>query len=267
MAKIAAESRELFNAKMRPYKEAVDKSLEKEKDILTLISKDSSGVGYRKLLLADEMMYEATLYLTINNLSVELLDVKNTDALNEARKALYKAVIYLEEIVTNLIDAPYSEYEDKVAQISNTSIEKRYFIVRKLGLAIRLIMDAYGDNTKWKWSFTELQARFVTVAKNMLNLREAGKIFLDPRNPDHDTVVYYLRLIKKMTSQAADGYRDRYELSTHRIDDMRNGILYLASYRRICIVMTEAEEADEAKKKAVVWKDKLEDDRKKGFAK
>ena len=69
---------------MRPYKEAVDKSLEKEKDILTLISKDSRGVGYRKLLLADEMMYEATLYLTINNLSVELLDVKNTDALNEA---------------------------------------------------------------------------------------------------------------------------------------------------------------------------------------
>ena len=34
MAKIAAESRELFNSKMKPYKETIDKSYEKEKNIL-----------------------------------------------------------------------------------------------------------------------------------------------------------------------------------------------------------------------------------------
>ena len=52
MAKITEKSRELFAAKMKPYKELVDKSFRKEKDILLLITKDSSGVAYKKLLLA-----------------------------------------------------------------------------------------------------------------------------------------------------------------------------------------------------------------------
>ena len=57
MAKIAAESRELFNSKMKPYKETIDKSYEKEKNILQVISKDSSGVAYKKFLLAEEIKY------------------------------------------------------------------------------------------------------------------------------------------------------------------------------------------------------------------
>ena len=61
MAKIAAESRELFNNKMKPYKELVNKSFEKEKSILSLITKDSSGVAYKKILLCEEMIYVSSL--------------------------------------------------------------------------------------------------------------------------------------------------------------------------------------------------------------
>lgn len=267
MAKIAAESRDVFNSKMLPYKEAVDKSLAKEKSILDTITNDSPASALKRVELSDEMVYVATLYLTINNLSVELIEVKNTEALNDARKSLYKAVIYLEEVVTNLIDAPYSEYEDKVAKIASISVEKRYYMVRKLGLAIRLLVDAYGDNTKWKWSFIELQGRFSVVAKNLMNLREAGKIFLEPSHKDYDNTVFHLRLLRKLLSQSADGYRDRYELSTHRVDDMRNAILFLAAYRRICVIMSDSEEADEIRKKLAVWKEKLDSDTKKGISK
>ena len=205
--------------------------------------------------------------LNINNLSVELISTKNTDALNEGRKALYKAVIYFEEIVTNFVDAPYSDYEKNVAEIENTPLDKRYFTIRKLGLAIRLIMDAYGENTKWKWGFIELQGRFATVAKNMLNMKTAMKDYFDPRSPDYDITVYYIRLIKKLLSKSADGYRDKYELSTRRIDDMRLAINYLMALRRICILTTEQAEAEELKKKIVVWKEKLEKDQKKGICK
>ena len=123
MAKIAAESRELFNNKMKPYKELVNKSFEKEKSILSLITKDSSGVAYKKILLCEEMIYVSSLYMIINNLSVTLLDTKNTDALNEARKTLYKAIIYLEEIVTNFVDAPYADYAEKVDEIASVPFE------------------------------------------------------------------------------------------------------------------------------------------------
>lgn len=262
MAKIAAESRDLFNSKIQPYKDAVKKTFEKEKSILDLMTKDNSGVGYKKLLLAEDMMYVTTLQLTINNLSVEILSTKNTDALNEGRKALYKAIIYLEEIVTNMLDVPFSDYSDKLSEISNIPLEKRYFIIRKLGLAVRLIMDAFGDNTKWRWSFVELQGRFATVAKNLIDLKAATKDYFDPRSPDYDNTVYYIRLIKKLLSQSADKYRDRYELSTRRIDDFRLGINYLLALRRICILFNENEEAAEIKKKALVWKDKMESDQK-----
>lgn len=267
MAKIAVESRELFNSKIKPYKDLVQKSLEKEKSILDLIVKDTSGIGYKKLLLAEEMMYITTLQLIVNNLSVEILGTKNTDSLNEGRKALYKAIIYLEEIVTNQIDAPFSEYEAKVAEISNIPLEKRYYIVKKLGLAIRLILDAYGENTKWKWSFIEIQGRFATIAKNLIDLKAATKDFFDPRSSDFDNTVNYLRLIKKLLGESADGYRERYELSTRRIDDMRLAINYLLALRRIYVLLNEKDEAEEIKKKALVWKDKMESDQKKGDSK
>ncbi len=267
MAKIAEESRELLKIKSEPYKQEIVKLLEKEKNILNLIAKDSSGVAYKRLLLAEDMIYISTIYMTINNLSVELLSTKNTDALNEARKILYKAVIYLEDIVTNIIDAPFSEYEDKLEQIINIPLEKRYFIVRKLGLSIRLLMDAFGENTKWKWAFVELNGRFAVVAKNMIDLKVATKDYYDPSSPDYDTTVYYIRMVRKLIAQAADQYRDRYELATQRIDDMRNALQFISAQRRFCIMLNEREEAEELKKKGQVWKDKLENDRKKGRAK
>ncbi|MCQ2982167.1 MAG: hypothetical protein MJ178_05385 [Treponemataceae bacterium] len=266
MAKITAESREEFNKKQQTYKDLITKSFEKEKSILNLIEKDSSGIAYKKLLLAEEMMYVTTLYLAINSLSVHLLGVNNTDALNEARKTVYKAIIYLEEIVTNVIDAPYSDYEDKVSQISNTPLEKRYYLTRKLGLAIRMVIDAYGDNTKWKWSFVELEGRYATVAKNMLDMKAAVKTYFEPRDPDFDNTVYYIRLIKKLFEKSADAYRDKYELSTKRVDDIRLAINYLIGLRRLDLLLGDKDEAEELKKKAVVWKTKMEADQKKGIA-
>ena len=266
MAKIAAEARDDFNAKSEPYKQEIEKSLKKEKEILSSMTADRSEAAYRRILLAEEMIYIATIYLTINNLSEELLAVKNTDALNESRKTLYKAVIYLEEIVTNLIDAPYSEYEDALAQIDSMPMDKRFFIVRKLGLAIRMLMDAYGENTKWKWAFVELNGRFAVIAKNLLDIKQASKSYFDPSSPDYDTTVYYIQLVRKLIAQSADQYHQRYEFSTHRLDDMRNALLFISAQRRFCIIFDEKDEAEELKKKGRVLKEKMELDRKKGIA-
>ncbi len=267
MAKITEESRNIFNTKIASYKEEIEKIFENEKSVLAGMGKDDPDKGYKKIKLTEDMIHVSTLYVIINNLSLALLDTKNTDALNEGRKTLYKAIIYLEEIVTNMIDASFDEYKDDVAAIANLTLEKRYELVRKIGLAIRLIVDAYGENTKWKWSFVELEGRFATVAKNLLDLKEATKIYFDPRNSQYDTAVYYLRLIKKLLTESADGYRDRYELSTRRIDDMRLAINYLKALRRTQIVLDERNEAEEVKKKALVWKAKMETDQKKGISK
>ena len=131
MPKITSESREIFAAKSQPYKDKIAESLELEKNILARLDPESSETAQTKLMLSEEMIYVATLYIAINNLSVTLLGTKNNDALNDARKILYRAIIYLEEIVTNVIDISYTEIEDKIEQIASTSISKRYYLIRK----------------------------------------------------------------------------------------------------------------------------------------
>lgn len=266
MAKVTSEGRELFELKCEPYKKMISDALEREKNMLVFIEKDKTGVGYKRLILCEDMIGVATYYITINNLSVELVNTKNNDALNDARKSLYKAIIYLEDTVSNIIDAQYSDLEDRLTEISNIPLEKRYYIIRKLGLAINLLIDAYGDNTKWRWSFVELQGRFATVAKNMIDMKKGSKDYFDPNSPDYDNTVLYIRMIRKLLDQSATAYRDRYELSTHRIDDMRCAINYLIALRRLLIIIGNSEDGEDIKKKALVWKDKLTADQKSGAA-
>ncbi|MCR5219102.1 hypothetical protein [Treponema sp.] len=264
MANITQESREDFADKAKPVKAKIEESLKKEKDILTVMKRDSGGVEYKKLLLCEEMIYVATLYISINSLSVTILETKNNDALNDARKMIYKAVIYLEEVVSNVVDCPYSEIEPKLQTISNTPLEKRFYLVRKLGLVTQMLVDAFGDNSKWKWSFVELRGRFAVVAKNLLDMKQAAKDYYDPRSSDYEDTVKYIRLLKKILDRSASEYRDRYELSTRRIDDMRMAINFLIALRRIAMILGEKEDSEEIRKKAVVWKEKMENDQKTG---
>lgn len=264
MAKISDNARAEFNKEAESYKERINQSLEKEKSVLNVIKGNSAGVAYQKLILAEEMIYIATLYIAINGSSLKILGVKNNDALNDARKQLYKAIIYLEEIVSNSINVPYSELADKMAEIANTPIQKRYELVKKLGLAIQMVIDGFGDNSKWKWSFVELNGRFSVVAKNMLDMKNAVKDYFDPNSSDYDSTVLYVRLVKKLLDTSATAYRDRYELSTRRIDDINAGINFLLALRRIEVALGSSDNAEEIKKKAITWKKLMESDQKSG---
>ena len=264
MAKITNEDRELFKKEAKQYEDLIKAELEKEKEMLTVIKGDPVGVEYKKMILAEQMIYIATLYNAINSASVKSLEVKNNDALNDGRKMLYKAIIYLEEIVTNIINVAQTEISDNLEAISNTPLEKRYYLVRKLGLAIQMIIDAFGDNSKWKWSFVELEGRFAVVAKNMYDFKNYIKAYFDPGDADNENSILYLRLIKRLLDKSANAYRDKYELSSRRLDDMKAGINFLLALRRVSVALGESDEAEELKKKAMTWKEKMEADQKAG---
>lgn len=266
MAKISEETRLHFQEAIKPYKNKIQQILEKEKTMLNAMHEGDKDLNLKKLSLCEDMIYISSLYMTQNDLSVKLMEVKNNDALNDARKILYKAIIYLEDIVTNFIDVSYADLQKNQDTISSVSIDQRYKIVRKLGFAIRHLKDLFGDNSKWKWSFVELEGRFATVAKNLIDMKEASKEYFDPRAENYETTVLYIRLIIKLLNEGANGYRDRYELSTRRIDDMRDAIKYLLALRRLYILLGNSEQSEEVKKKALVWKDKMDADQKKGLS-
>ena len=134
MAKISEETRLHFAEVIKPYKERISLTLEKEKTMLNGMHDGDVDLCFKKLLLCDDMIYISSLYMAQNSLSLKLMDVKNNDALNDARKILYKAIIYLEEIVTNIIDTPYSELTPYHEKMTSINIKRRYEIVQKLSI-------------------------------------------------------------------------------------------------------------------------------------
>lgn len=266
MADITQERRVEFKEASDIYKKRADEALAMEKSALAEMRKDPASASLKKLSLCETMIYVSTLYMAQNSLSLKILDVKSQDALNDARKALYKAIIYLEEVATNFIDTPYADLEKYWNAIAQKSAADRYYLIRKTGLAIQLLKDALGENSKWKWSFVELEGRFAAVAKNLMDMKAGAKSFFDPMSDDHEVMAKYVRMMNRLLDEAATAYRDRYELSTRRLDDMRSAIRFLLARRRLCIATGDSDSAEEIKKKAVVWKEKMDKDHKAGLS-
>jgi hypothetical protein len=263
VAKVSDLDRQKYHGeKTTPYQMAIKTLLNQEDSILAIIKTGAPGAALRRLTLTEHMLSVVSNYLVLSGISMSMLKLRNEEALNEARKCLYKAVIYMEEVVSPYLDVPYSDYENKLAEIKAVDARKRYYLVRKTGLAIRLLKNAYGDNTKWRWSFVELEGRYATVTKNIMNMKTAVAN-TDPESPDYEPTMYHLALIKKLFIETADRYRGKYELSTNQLDDFRMGIQFLNALRRIHLFLGERDEAEEVKKRADIWSAKLEKDKKK----
>jgi hypothetical protein len=261
MGKISAEAKAQYSQRVKAYKQDIEGILQREKNILSVVQKDESGAAYKRLTLADERMNLASYHLLLNRISVALLGIKNESFLNDARKSCYQSIIYLEEVVSGATDVPFSDYEERLEQIEGFDEAARFQLVRKLGFTIHAVRDAFGDNTKWKWSFVELEGRLSTVAKNLIDLKAlvAG---LDPRADHYEARLGHLTLTKELLQHAADRYREKYELSTARMDDFKQAIAYLGALRRIHMILSEATQAEVIKKKMDVWRAKMEDDEK-----
>lgn len=259
MSKISSLDRAQYLEKISWYQASIEAGLSKEKDLLNTIKQDSPGSAFKRLSLVDVTLNLGSYYIAQNGISQSVLKIRNEDALNEARRSMYKSVIYLEQVVTGLVDAPFSEYEEKLGEIAALGSEQRYCLVRKMGLAINLLENAFGENSKWKWAFVDLEGRFAATAKNMLDLKKIVSN-TDPRSPNYAPTVYHLRLVKKLLMQAADRYRERYELSTSRVNDFETGIRFLHALRRLLMIFGDREEAWTVRRKLDIWETKLNKD-------
>jgi hypothetical protein len=262
VAKVSEEAKRRYFEKIKEHKVTVEQVLQREKNLMQTAENDERGASYKKLHLVDESLNLVSSFVLMNNLSMSLLGIRNDALLNDARKACYKAIISLEDVVTGYLDVPYSDYSEKVEQISAFDDDSRWLMTRKLGFAIDAVRDGFGENSKWKWAFVEIEGRYATVAKNLLDLKNfVAK--QDPRIEGYESRMRHLSLIKDLLGHSADGYRQKYELSTGRIDDFKLAIHYLGALRRLHILLGDSEEAESIKKKMEVWKAKMEHDRKK----
>lgn len=262
MGKVSKQARERFIESSKEYKKEINTLKDKEKKMKLTLKRGDFSQNMQRLSLAEDNLTMVSFYVVLNSLSMSMLGVKNESYLNEARKCLYKCIIYLEETVSNYIDVPYSQYEDYLVSIQNVDDIERYNLIRKLGYSIQSVEDSFGSNSKWKWSFVELLGRYATVSKNLLDLKMMIKK-LDPREQGYVERNNWLELVKQMLQKAADKYREKYELSTQRIDDMKLAINYLGALKRLYITLNEKQNLEIIKKKIDVWNTKMEADMKK----
>ncbi len=254
------ENIEWYQKKLRSYDKEIARILKQEQIIQEFAQKDPGNDIYKRVAFIENLLGAVMLHLAKYRLAALYLRGKNEAILNDMRQLIYKVIIHLEQVVSNYIDVPFSDYADKLQRISHISQKERYFFIRKLGLVIDLMIDAYGENTKWKWSFVEIRGRYATIAKNILDLKDSMEKGLDPHSPDYETTVFHLRLVKKLLLESANRYREKYEMATSSIEDFRVAIEYLSALKRIHLVLNERNDMEEIKKKIEIWTDKMDKD-------
>jgi hypothetical protein len=262
VGKISTTARSKYNERIKEYKIKVDDILSKEKEILGILADENEETSSQRLVLADESLNMVSYYLLMNQLSLTFLGVKNESMLNDARKRIYQSIIYLEQVVTDYIDSPFSDYEEKIQLITNFDDKQKLDIIKKLGFSIAAVKEGYGDNSRWKWSFVEIEGRFGTIAKNLINLKTfvAG---MDPRIEGYEIRTKHLSLVKELLVDSAKRYREKYELSTFRIDDFKKAIQYLSALKRLLSMLGDTGSIEELKKKIDIWKAKMDADQRK----
>jgi hypothetical protein len=261
MGKITQEQKNRYFEKVKEHRQTIEAGLAKEKTLVDLLSRDETGLAYKRLHLAEEVLDLSSWYVLVNTLSVALLGIKNEDYLIEGRKTLVRALKYIEDTVPAYLDVPFSDYEKSLDEIKDFSVEERARLFRKIGFAIQSFEDAFGENSKYSWSFNELWGKFGALAKNFIDLRVVVAD-LDFASPNRPIISAHLAVVKQVFQRCADRYREKYEQNTNKPADFRTAIGYLAALRRLNVALGDREEAENLKRKIEVWNSKLEADEK-----
>ncbi len=250
----------LFNKKQQEIKDKI-MVFQNQESIITekLHTLEPDELALNKIAIAQINLSIFSHQILLNDMSKELINIKNETILNDARKTIYKIFITLEEVVTPYVDVPYSEYEPNLKLITSYTDAERLKLMNKLGFSVNLLIDSLGDNSKWKWSYVEIRGRYAAILKNFIDLKKYVAE-MDPRSPGYQERFLLVAKVKQLFMTTATSYREKYELTSQQLDDMQAAISYLNALKRIYNVLGEGDSCDDIKKKIEVWSAKMEND-------
>lgn len=252
MGKITEQQRVEFQEKINFYKTKIEELSSQYKSISIEIMKYKEKESILRIKSANLIMNQITIYCAMNELSLFSLGVKNTSYLEKARQLLYEVIINMEKVVTNYIDVPFTDYADKLEKIAEYSDLDKLNFIKKIGYCIDLVKEDFGENTKWKWSFIEIEARFAIIAKNLFDIRRFQKLD-DPREEGFQVRRSHLAIIQKLLKDSSNGYREKFELSTKEVEDLKKAIDLQKALLRINMVLGDNEKIENCKKQIDVW--------------
>lgn len=263
--KITETAKAEYNDRIEEYRGKISEFEKRVRELEAAIKTtiDDKDRILKRLELSEVGANMISYYCAMSQVSFYMLNYKNETFLNEARKVVYKVLLALEEAYGNYLDDPLNSNDD-VHELLGDSItdEWKYHFAQTLGYNIDMLKTYYGENSKWRWSFVEIEGRFAMAVKNSIAYKSFIKN-MDPRVPGYTERLNLINMVKRLLKESAEAYRTKYELKEQRIDDMRYALNMLGAVRKIHVFLNETDDASERKKTYDLWKRKLEDDLKK----
>ncbi len=256
------EDKAMYNEAIKVPKEKMLQLEKVNKEILLKARKMPNVAPYYNLELVMNYIECVMLNINMSDASVQYLKTRNSAFLDSARKQFYRVIQLLEEIVGSEVDRSLNENKDYLIKISRINIRQILTIARKISFVFDTLVDKFGDNNKWKWSFVDLYARVANVIKNMINFTEIEKYrnFRSEYFQDREDL---LILCKNSLEEAAKELRNKYEMSTKVPGDIQNAIGLLTSLRSINSLYAESEEAERIRTIIDALKDRVNAEEKK----
>lgn len=262
MAKISEAAKAECNRMQNKYKEllqAVEVNIDKMEKELNSIE-DEFEIVKNKIDLAVLHIKASSFIATICNISIEYLDIRIENQLNDGRRYINKAIVLLEEALGNYSDDSLSLNEEVHEFLKDKfSDEWKYKFICSFGYIIDYFKFCYGENSKWLQNFVEIEGRFALITKNIIDFKN----YIRELSPEIDGYMYRVKLMnlaKSLIWISAEQYRAKYELQDRLPDDMKMALNMSGALRRIYIYLNETEEAEEQKKIYDLWKKKLDAD-------
>jgi len=236
-----------YNDEIKPIKNNIDNLQNQIKEI-TLKKKNSPNLDpYYNLEIIHYLIRDIEMNVQINNLSVQMLSLKNNKSLDNAKSSLSKLFQAMKELVGDEVDREsLKENEEYLAKISHFNARQILDLANKINDTFLALKDAMGEDSKWKWLFVEFQAKIAVMNRNLINFSDVQK-YRDPRQEFFHDRREHLNLIKDSLAEAAKQYRTKYELSAKSREDLKKSIDLLEALRKVHMILGESSEADKLK--------------------
>lgn len=237
---VDAGTKKDYNAKISEQKKIL---AEYDKDIATL---KKSMVANTKLApffhigIASKILKQVDVYIDMNQLSERMMGIKNNANLDTAKRLLNNLFLEMEKVVTLNLDTSLTHNKEMIDQIKPFNARMKLNFYKYVEKSIRRLIAAYGDNTKWKWSFPELWAKLAIVGKNIMDFREI-QAKRDPREEFYYDRQEMLNIVKDALFSASNQYRDKFEISTKSSNDLVYAMKLLQDLRKIATMTGDTE--------------------------
>ena len=244
---ISKAQKAAYDDDIKAIKIRSDELEKKAKDLFSKRKSNPNLEPYYNLEISTYMMSTIELYLKMNDLSLNMLGIKNNKSLDLSKSNFSKILLLLKETVGDEAERDsLRENEDYLIRIDKLNPRQILDFLIRLDRIFFDLRSNMGEESKWKWLFVELQAKLAIITRNFINFSNILK-YRDPREPFFRDRNEHVRMAKNALEEAAKQYRTKYELSAKSREDLKKSIEMLEALRKIYFTLGESNEADKIK--------------------